>query len=368
MKNYLAYLKTSTIFKLVIAIVISAILYWMSAFLLPILLAVGLAFALYPISDALTKVTFGKTGMHPSRVMAIILAFLTFIIFVFVVVVFIILPLFAQMNDLFARLPEYTAQLQSDSLNLISKGQMTFPLLPSSISSLVNDTLNGIMTFISGMVKNLLASTLQIVANLFGLIVVPFLAFYFLKDWRELTAMVVNVFNEQSRPKAQQVLSHIGRAVSAYVSGLWKLSLLAGFCITIVLLIAGVKYPLVFGFLAMVAETIPVIGPLIAAVPAIFIAYSFSPQSAMWLTVFYLLYYTLDGQVFTPIIMGKQIDLHPVIIIVALLISAKLFGIIGMPFALPVAAVYRVLYKELWHDDSFDMVETPADKENHINH
>ena len=81
-----------------------------------------------------------------------------------------------------------------------------------------------------------------------------------------------------------------------------------------------------------------------------------------------MLYYTLDGQVFTPVIMGQKIDLHPVIIIIALLISAKLFGIIGMLFAVPVAAVYRVLYKELWHDGSefqVDQVEPPAaEKEN----
>jgi predicted PurR-regulated permease PerM len=51
-----------------------------------------------------------------------------------------------------------------------------------------------------------------------------------------------------------------------------------------------------------------------------------------------------------PKVMGKQIDLHPVILIISLLIGAKMFGIVGMLFAVPVAAVYRVLYKELWHE------------------
>jgi predicted PurR-regulated permease PerM len=228
------------------------------------------------------------------------------------------------------------------------------------VGSLINDTINGVMNFISGMVKNLLTSTLQIVANLFGLIVVPFLSFYFLKDWRDLTAMLVDVFTESSRPKVRQVLNHIGSALSAYVSGLWKLSLLAGFCITIILFICGVPYALVFGFIAMLAETIPVVGPIISAVPAIFIAYTYSPSSTLPLLIFYVVYYTLDGQVFTPVIMGRKIDLHPVIIIIALLISAKLFGIIGMLFAVPVAAVYRVLYKELWHDGSEHQVDPPA--------
>lgn len=365
MKNYDFLFKNNTVVKFIVAFLISAVLYWLSTFLLPILLAIGLAFALYPISNAFTKITLGKTGMHPSRVMAIMLAFIAFLIFIIIVVVFIILPLFAQINDLMARLPELSSKLQSDSMDLFGKGRNSFPLLPSSVGSLINDTITGIMTFVSGMVKNLLTSTLQIVANLFGLIVVPFLSFYFLKDWRDLTNMAVNIFNDATRPKARQVLNHIGNALSAYVSGLWKLSLLAGFSVSIALVICGIPYSLVFGFIAMLAETIPVVGPLIAAVPAIFVAYTISPTSAFYLLLFYAVYYTLDGQVFTPIIMGKKIDLHPVIIIIALLISAKLFGIIGMLFAVPVAAVYRVLYKELWHDDQMDVVV--ADEENKDN-
>ena len=323
MKNYQFISKNSTAVKFIIAILISAVLYWMSNFLLPILLAIGLAFALYPISNAFARITLGKTGMHPSRVMAILLAFIAFIIFVVIVIVFIILPLFAQINELMTRLPDLSSKLQTSSLDFLDKGQTAYPMLPSSISSLINDTINGVMNFISGMVKNLLASTLQIVANLFGLIVVPFLAFYFLKDWRDLTNMLVNVFTENSRPKVRQVLNHIGSALSAYVSGLWKLSLLAGFCVTIVLFICGIRYSLVFGFIAMLAETIPVVGPIISAVPAIFIAYTYSPSNTLPLLLFYVLYYTLDGQVLTPVIMGRKIDLHPVIIILALLIRSR---------------------------------------------
>lgn len=354
MKNYWNLIKNTTTFKLVVAVAISAVLYWLSAFLLPILLAAGLSFALYPISNAFTKITLGKTGMHPSRLMAIFLAFIAFLLLIVIMIVYIILPLFSQFNELFARLPEYSAKLQSDSLGWIGKGSSPYPMLPSSISSLINDTISGVMNFVSGMVKNLLSSTLQVVANLFGLIVVPFLSFYFLKDWHELSEMMTGIFNDTTRPKARKVLNHIGTALNAYVSGLWKLSLLAGFCVTIALFIAGIPYPLVFGFLAMIGETIPVVGPLMASVPAIFITYTVSPHNTLYLVIFYLFYYTLDGQVLTPVIMGRKIDLHPVIIIIALLISSKLFGIIGMLFAVPVAAVYRVLYKELWHSDEED--------------
>ncbi|MED9852926.1 MAG: AI-2E family transporter, partial [Succiniclasticum sp.] len=76
---------------------------------------------------------------------------------------------------------------------------------------------------------------------------------------------------------------------------------------------------------------------------------SVSPQVAFYLAFFYIIYYTLDSQVLQPVIMGRKIRLHPVVILLALMIAGKLFGILGMLFAMPVAAVYRVLYDELWH-------------------
>ena len=131
---------------------------------------------------------------------------------------------------------------------------------------------------------------------------------------------------------------------------------------TIVLLLLGVPYPLVFGLIALVAETIPVIGPMISAIPAIFVAYTATtPNTALLLAVFYIVYYTMDSQMLQPIVMGKKINLHPVVILLALMIGGKLFGILGMLFAMPVAAVYRVLYDELWHYDGEEPGESSKD-------
>lgn len=359
--NYIQYIQQHTAVKFLIAFLISAILYAMSSFLFPLLLAIGLSFALYPLSSAFGRLQLGKTGMHPSRVAAIFLAFVALAIFTLIILSVVVLPLFGQINDLLAKLPEYSRQVHGDSLlDILKDPSAATPLLPSSLEGLLENFINSVMGFISGVTQNLLKSTMQIVANLFGLIVVPFLSFYFLKDWRQLCSMMVGLFTPVARPKVQRVLTRIGLAMSSYVEGLWKLSLLAGLCVTLVLMILEVPYPLVFGLLALLAETIPVIGPLIAAVPAVFVAYtSASSQAAMYLSLFYIVYYTLDSQVLQPVIMGRKIRLHPVVILLALMLAGKLFGILGMLFAMPVAAVYRVLYDELWHYDGGE--ESPAD-------
>ena len=352
--TYVHYIQQHTIIKFLIAFAVSAVLYAMSSFLFPMLLAIGLAFALYPLTRMFVRLQLGKTGMHPSRVAAIVLAFIASAIFTVGVVSFVVLPLFGQINELLAKLPEYSKQVQGESLMRLLKDPTAsgVPMLPSSMEGLLEEAINSIMGFLASVVRNLLNSTVQMVANLVGLIVVPFLAFYFLKDWRKLCHMITDLFSPGARPKVSHVLARIGVAISSYVEGLWKLSLLSAFSVTVVLFILGVPYPLVFGLIALLAETIPVIGPIISAIPAVFVAYtSTTPNTALLLAVFYIIYYTTDSQVLQPVIMGKKIRLHPVVILLALMIGGKLFGILGMLFAMPVAAVYRVLYDELWHYD-----------------
>ena len=322
---YIHFIQQHTIIKFLIAFAVSAVLYAMSSFLFPILLAIGLAFALYPLSRAFVRLQLGKTGMHPSRVVAIILAFIASAIFGLIVISFVVLPLFEQLNELLAKLPEYSKQMEGESLLRILKEPVAegAPVLPSSLEGLLEDAINAVMGFLANVARNLLNSTVQMVANLVGLIVVPFLAFYFLKDWRQLCTMITDLFTPDARPKVSRVLARIGVAISGYVEGLWIMSMLSALSVTIVLLI--------------------------------FVAYtSTTPDTALCVAVFYIIYYTIDSQMLQPTVMGKKIKLHPVVILLALMISGKLFGILGMLFAMPVAALYRVLYDELWHYDGND--------------
>lgn len=349
MLEYWNCLKNSTVFKIAVTALVSYILYLMAGFMVPILLAIGLAFALYPAVDVIAQVRMAHGMIQLSRVVAIILALIGFIIFVLITIGFIIFPLFDQMNEFLQKLPHITSNTKMNGLDTMLNNSNGIPLLPSNFDMLLNSIINWAMGFVSVMLRNLLQSSLDIVQNLFGLIVVPFLAFYFLKDWRVLRDMVINLFTYEAQPRAIKVIDEIGYTLSAYIRGLFKVSLISGFVITVGNAFLGIEFPLVLGFWAILAETIPVVGPLMGAVPAIFIAYGQNPALALDVALFYAVYYQLDANYILPKIMGKKIDLHPVLVIGSLMIGAKLFGIVGMIFSVPVAAVYRVLYKELWH-------------------
>ena len=334
---------------MLVTALVSFIMYQLAAFLLPIILAIFLAFVLYPVVNVITKISVGQGTIHPSRVFAIILALIGFCMLLVVAVGLLVLPLFGQINELLVKMPKVLAHAKAANLDIVLS-QGNIPQLPSNFSMLFEDILSWSMGFVTDLLRKLLASSMDIVTNLIGLIVVPFMSFYFIRDWRQLREMFINLFNYDAQPRAAHVLDEIGHNISAYIAGLGKLSLIAGFSITVGTMALGVQFPLVLGFLAFLAETIPLVGPMIGAVPAIFIAYGQSSNDALNVAIFYLVFYQIDSHWIMPEIMGEKIDLHPVILIISLLLGAKLFGILGMLFAVPVAAIYRVLYKELWHE------------------
>ena len=253
MLKYWPQIRKSTFFKLGVVTAISYVLYLMAGFLLPLLLAVGLAFALYPLVNAIAQVRMAHGMIKLSRVVAIILALLAFCIFIFMIIGFIILPLFGQMNEFLQKLPALAAKSNIQDLDSMLKDPSTIPLLPSDFNMLVNGLLNWAMGFVGTVLRNLVQSSLGIVQSLIGLIIVPFLAFYFLKDWRELRLMVINLFNYDAQEKAAEVVDEIGRTMSAYVRGMGKLSLISGFVITIGTAFLGIDIPLVLGFWAILA-------------------------------------------------------------------------------------------------------------------
>lgn len=345
----LNHVKNSIVFKLFCVFLVSFVFYQIAVFLFPIMLATALAFALYPVSNFFGRIPFGKGKQRIPRVVAIFLAFLAFLCFMFFAINFIVLPLFGEVNKLLANLPAYTQRVDASNVGAVLIDPQTRAKLPSNILTLIDNVLAWSMSYVMGVARSLVLSTFEIATSLMGLIIVPFLAFYFLKDWKELRLMIIGVFSYSVQEKATEIIDEIGLVLSAYVRGMGKLSLIVSICITLGVFSLGVEFPLVLGFLAMIAETIPLVGPMMGAITAAFIAYSESPMLAFKVIIFYIIFYQIDSNWLLPKIMGKSINVAPVLLILSLLIGAKLFGILGLLFAVPVAAVCKVLYKHLWH-------------------
>ncbi len=319
-----------------------------SAIFLPIILAIVLAFILHPLVVLLEQVPFGTRRFAVPKFVAILASFVLTGVAAFFVGSFLLLPLIIELNKFLANLPNLMEKFR---LLTASLNEGAVIQLPSNLQSLIDQALSGAAAFSVDLLKRVLRSTLVFATSLVELVVVPVLTFYFLKDWRLLLARFVSYFPRGSHDKVNTILVEIGRVVSAYIRGQFFVSLIVGALVTAGIYAMGVDYPLVLGVLAVLTEAIPIVGPIVGAVPAVFLAYLTSPLLAVKVTVFFLVLHQLENHILVPTVMGGSINLHPVWVIISLLIGAQLLGILGMILAVPVAAILSVLLDQLWLSD-----------------
>ena len=319
-----------------------------SAIFLPVILAIVLAFILYPLVLFLERLPLGSRKLVMPRFVAILAAFALVGLLSFWVGSYLLLPLFGELNKFLANLPNLAEKFRLLTASLNEEATIQ---LPSNLQGLIDQALSGAASFSIDLLKRAVRSSLIFATSLVEFVVVPVLTFYFLKDGRALVNRFVRYFPRAGQAKVNTILIEIGRVVSDYIRGQFIVSLIIGALVTAGIYVLGVDYPLVLGVLAVLTEAIPVVGPIVGAVPAVFLAYLNSPLLAVKVTLFYLVIHQLENHIIVPTVMGGSINLHPVWIIISLLIGAQLLGILGMIFAVPVAAIINVLLEQLWFSE-----------------
>jgi predicted PurR-regulated permease PerM len=107
-----------------------------------------------------------------------------------------------------------------------------------------------------------------------------------------------------------------------------------------------VPYFYVLALISAVGEMIPMIGPVLAAIPAIGVALTISYQKALFVAIFFLLQQQFENHILVPRVMSRQVGVSAVTVIVALLIGAELLGILGALLAVPTAAILMVVFQQ----------------------
>lgn len=151
---------------------------------------------------------------------------------------------------------------------------------------------------------------------------------------------------EERRELFLKIFSEITRKMSLWFRGQLLLSLTVGVVTFIGLTIMGIPYALILAIIAAFTELIPIIGPILGAVPAVIVALFVSPLMAVIVGAFYVFVQQLENHILVPQVMRKAVGLNPVIIISSMLIGAKLLGILGVILAVPVASSISVVIRQ----------------------
>jgi len=313
---------------------------------LPIIISIILAFILNPLVNYFSRLHFWPTTVRIGRGVAVLLTFFCSALFVAVLGTFVLMPFIHEFDKFIIDLPALIMKIQDISLNIEARASMFE--IPANINALIQQVLASAASFSADLARRILQTILGIASSVIQLVVVPVLTYYFLKDWLILKEKIIVMFTVDSSSRVRSVIEEMARVISGYIRGQVIISIVMGLIVFSGMYLLEIDYPLVLGLLAACTETIPIIGPIIGSVPAIMLAYLIAPPLALKVVLFYIVVHQIENHIIVPNIMGHTIALHPVFVIISLLIGGQLWGIIGMMMAVPVAALLRVLIKQLW--------------------
>ena len=109
----------------------------------------------------------------------------------------------------------------------------------------------------------------------------------------------------------------------------------------------GVPYFYVLALIAAIGEIVPIIGPILSAIPAILAGLSVSPQTGLFVAIFWIVQQQVENHLLVPKVMERQVGVSPVVVIVALLIGGSVLGIVGAILAVPTAAIIQVIFDQI---------------------
>lgn len=216
-----------------------------------------------------------------------------------------------------------------------------------------NRSLSGeIGGYLQGSLKDVLLTSVNFAGLIAGSvvdgIVVLVMAFYFMIDGHRMGDVAVRLFPPHHRDKAQFVRAAVGQVLGSYIRGQLTLAAIIGVAAGVGSWALGVRYPLVVGLLAFVFELVPMLGPVLSAVPAVIISLFQPWPLVIYVILYFLVVQMIENHILAPRISGHAVGLHPVAALLALLAGADLFGIWGALFAVPFVGIAAVLAAALY--------------------
>lgn len=182
--------------------------------------------------------------------------------------------------------------------------------------------------------------------GLFGLVTILILTFYLLVDAESLRFGLIRLFPKRQRGRIAKASAEVTLKVAAWLNGQLLLAAIIGGTAALGLALFQVPYFYVLAFIAGIGEMIPIVGPVLSAIPAVAIAATISWNKALLVALFFLAQQQFENHVLVPKIMERQVGISAVTVIIALLIGGQLLGIVGAILAVPTAAILQVVVQE----------------------
>jgi|TARA_B110000908_G_scaffold134598_1_gene159146 predicted PurR-regulated permease PerM len=318
-----------------IAITVIIVLLWqLGDVILPFVLGGAIAYCLDPIADRLERLGLSRIAAVAVITLVATLAFILLFLLVIPTLIQQTAQLIETAPDVFNRLQNALTTRFPELMDETSTIRQQLIAIGETIQSKGGELVNGV-----------LSSALGLINMLIFLVVVPVVAFYLLLDWDNMTAKIDEMLPRDHLPVVRRLASQVDKTLASFIRGQGTVCLILGTYYAISLMLAGLNFGLVVGFIAGLVSFIPYIGALVGGVLAIGLAlFQFWGD---WVSIgiiggIFMAGQFLEGNILTPKLVGNSVGLHPVWLLFALSVFGSLFGFVGMLVAVPVAAMIGV--------------------------
>lgn len=337
--------------RITAAVFVAALVILVPAILFPFGLSLILAVLLHPLAGFIQRQAI-KAGLKKFPYdFSISASFLIFIAVVYVIAAYVFVPFIKEFKDFVASVPAIIVEIQ-ETIPLL-EAQYNLSAMPPEVKQLIGTALEKIGTYTLSFAQLSLSAVFSFASTVIELIVVPIITFYMMKKGGDFCRAFISLFPERYEAHLTKLFAEIHYVLSAYIRGQLALSVIMTIVVFVGMVCLDIPYPLVIGLLAGMVEMVPVIGPIIGAVPPVLLGLTEGSGVMMKVIIFYIIVQQLDAHVVMPKLMGSIIRVHPVAIILGVLVGGHLFGIVGMMISVPVLAVLQVLLKHMWFYDRY---------------
>jgi predicted PurR-regulated permease PerM len=315
-------------------IVVLWLLYSVRNVLLLLYVAGILAIGLTPMVRLIER-RRGSRKRRVPRWAAILVLYLGLLVTIAGVLSILLPPLIEQARALWTNLPDLAARAQDTARRWgLWSGTFNWADLARSLPS-PELAISGVFTAVQGI--------LGVAGSLVLVFVLPY---YLLIEADDLHATFLRLFDEDRRPQVARLTRTVTEKVGAWLGGQLLLAFVIGSTAALGLKLMGVPYFWVLALLAAIGEMIPVVGPILAAIPAVLVGFTVSPQTGMVVAAYFGLQQFIENNFLVPRIMERQVGVSAITVMVALLIGTELLGFVGALLAVPTAAIVQVLFQE----------------------
>ena len=295
-----------------------------------------LAMVLNPVVVRLEKRGF-KRGLAVLTLVAVVVAMVG-------VAGWLLAPkLLDQIHELSDLAPKAAGSLRQRGEELAKR----YPALADALPSL-EELAKGAPEKAGGVAKLLLRSTAGVLGAVAAAVLAAVIAGFILTDPKPLISGYLQLWPDRHREAARRSLARLMKQMTAWIRGVCINGTITGVSTALLLWLIGVKPAPLFGFFAFLGEFVPNIGPVATSLPALFVAAGQGAGTFGLAVAAILFVQQVETALLVPLIMGKELDLHPVELFFWTLAAGTLFGLVGALLAVPIAALVRILVDEFY--------------------